>query len=425
MKLMRWVGLGTICLTSTTWAQEEVKPNPQSKSINAHVDLPAETLKQIQNAQLQVQQAQEKIQQAQHESTNAQRDLNQAVRKQVSKSGPTQRRYTVIRQLGGDSKNTNSFVKLYGFDFVGLDPVLRAQLSLPMDQGLVIVTVTPGSYADQAGVKAKDVITQVDSKPVANIQAARDLISKTDKKSIDLDLIREGKPIHLSLNRPQQENSSQKATYWIGTPVAPVDATLRSHLPDLAPDTGLIVTDVVAESPAAKGGVLKFDILVKVDDRSVNTNEALVKQIQESEGKALRMELLRASKTLVLTIIPEKRFASGNQLSTQDLTQDIFLNYYQNLFDQRTTPGEVPTITDRLLINPGNIDGTFIRAIPGRIEGLPLVGPGTYLIPNLAGSNLRLEKEMRELSEKLENLQKLISEMSRLKSGGKAQTTDK
>ena len=197
-----------------------------------------------------------------------------------------------------------------GLDLIEADPVLRSQLGLAADQGLVVLELKVGGYADQAGLKAKDLITELNGQAITSLKQAVATISKVGKGAIQVGLIREGQPRQLELVGP--EHGKLDVNYWIGVPVAPVDETLRSHLPMLPANGGLIATDVVPNSPADKGGVQKNDILMKFDDRILTNQAGLINQIQKSADKKTELVVLRAGKTINLSLTPEARADSSS-----------------------------------------------------------------------------------------------------------------
>jgi len=120
--------------------------------------------------------------------------------------------------------------------------------------------------------------------------------------------------------RPQNEapgltftldNSAEAAPrFWLGLALDRLDDTLRLHL-GIASGTGLIVTGVEDDSPAAKAGVMLNDLLLKLDGKPVASVEELAAQIQEIGEKPVPLELLRRGKPATLTVSPEKRAAQG------------------------------------------------------------------------------------------------------------------
>ena len=58
----------------------------------------------------------------------------------------------------------------------GIPAVLRAQLNLPEGIGVVVSFVAKGSPAEKAGLKANDVLTQMDDQLIVNAEQLQALI---------------------------------------------------------------------------------------------------------------------------------------------------------------------------------------------------------------------------------------------------------
>src|SRR5882724_950548 len=65
-----------------------------------------------------------------------------------------------------------------------------------------------------------------------------------------------------------EEEPVGKATAWLGVSTTEASDALASQL-DLQPGVGLVVTYVSTESPAAKAGLQKNDVLVSFEDQSL------------------------------------------------------------------------------------------------------------------------------------------------------------
>ncbi len=171
----------------------------------------------------------------------------------------------------------------------------------------MVVGVKAGSLAEHAGLKTNDVLLNLGDDAAKEVHQVRDVLLGLGKKALEVKLIREGKASRMSLVGPEHGFPPEAAEYWIGVPVSPVDATLRAHLTTLPANSGLIVNDVVKGSPADQVAVKKDDILVSMDGKPLKDSDALIAQIQASQGKPVPLQLLRASQTLTITITPAKR----------------------------------------------------------------------------------------------------------------------
>jgi hypothetical protein len=96
--------------------------------------------------------------------------------------------------------------------------------------------------------------------------------------------------------------------YWIGLMGGPVTDELRAHL-ELPEDQGILVREVVPESPAAKAGVQQYDILLRAGDSQLSGMRDLVDHVAkagESES-AIKLDLIRRGRQETTEVTPEKR----------------------------------------------------------------------------------------------------------------------
>ena len=191
----------------------------------------------------------------------------------------------------------------------------------------VVVSVKGGGLAVQAGLQVNDVMLSLGDQPAKSTEQIRKALLGLGEEALEVKLIRQGKPTRLSLVGPKHGAGFVRMDYWIGVPVSPVDTTLRTHLPSLAADTGLIANDVVKGSPAEKAGVRKNDILVTLGGKPLKDPAALVEQVRASEGKPIPLDLLRAGKSQSITITPEKRAASFTLSRTNNAPAAVRFTY--------------------------------------------------------------------------------------------------
>jgi membrane-associated protease RseP (regulator of RpoE activity) len=102
--------------------------------------------------------------------------------------------------------------------------------------------------------------------------------------------------------------------YWIGLRGGVVgdDDALRAHL-DLPANQGLLIVDVVPDSPAAKAGLKKHDILLRANDvelRDMNDLIELVATEGEKKGQ-ITLDIVRHAERETVYITPEERPADA------------------------------------------------------------------------------------------------------------------
>ncbi|HTV58436.1 MAG TPA: PDZ domain-containing protein [Verrucomicrobiae bacterium] len=98
-----------------------------------------------------------------------------------------------------------------GIEAEDLSGQLGAYFGAPGDAGILVRDVREGTPAAKAGLKAGDVITQVDGKPVKNLSELREeLRDKADQKSVSLSVLRKGATMNLTvaIEKPQPPSAS-------------------------------------------------------------------------------------------------------------------------------------------------------------------------------------------------------------------------
>jgi hypothetical protein len=205
------------------------------------------------------------------------------------------------------AKDEDALESNFGLTLSDADDALRSQLEIPAGQGVVVVGVKPGSLAEHAGLKQSDVLLSLGDQKADEVVLVKKKLLGLGKDALEVKLIREGKPRRMSLVGPEHGFPPEAAEYWIGVPVSPIDATLRTHLPALTADAGLVVNDVVKGSPADAAGIQKNDILVTMGGKPLKTPDTLIEQIQAAGGKPVPVEIIRAGKPISLNVTPAKR----------------------------------------------------------------------------------------------------------------------
>ncbi|MBN2475983.1 MAG: PDZ domain-containing protein [Pirellulales bacterium] len=94
--------------------------------------------------------------------------------------------------------------------------------------------------------------------------------------------------------------------YWVGLQCNPADATLRVQL-SLPEDQGLVVKEVMPESPAAAAGLKPHDVLLKAGETELKQLQNLIDAVESAGEKELQLEIIRGGKPQQVTVTPGKR----------------------------------------------------------------------------------------------------------------------
>ncbi len=117
--------------------------------------------------------------------------------------------------------------------------------------------------------------------------------------------------------------------YRIGVVLSGINPHLRD---DLKIQSGILVEEVLSDSPAQKAGMKDGDIILKMDGKEIETEQDIRKILRGMEdSREVTMEILRDGKPLTLTVTPEKkdlrivRSMGGNYIGVelQELNSDL------------------------------------------------------------------------------------------------------
>jgi membrane-associated protease RseP (regulator of RpoE activity) len=94
--------------------------------------------------------------------------------------------------------------------------------------------------------------------------------------------------------------------YWLGVQVAaPTEEQRKAQ--KIPKKHGIVIVDVIAESPAAKAGLKTNDVLLKVDGKELESVGDLIDAVQQAKEKPLKLEVLRDGKKETIEVTPAKR----------------------------------------------------------------------------------------------------------------------
>jgi S1-C subfamily serine protease len=169
-----------------------------------------------------------------------------------------------------------------------------------VDKGAQVEQVQSDSPAAKAGVKIGDVITQLEGQAVTARNLREELSKHAVGDIVALSVLRGDQTIELKVTLTARPEVPQQAPQpQLNPQIAPFDQNrpmLGIRVEDS--DTGVVIREVVTDSPAAKAGLQGGDIVKKVDDHDVKTARAVVEAVVTHEvGDAITLEVERDGKT--------------------------------------------------------------------------------------------------------------------------------
>ncbi|MEZ6878477.1 serine endoprotease DegP [Enterobacter sp. KBR-315C3_2022] len=174
-----------------------------------------------------------------------------------------------------------------------LNSELAKAMKVDAQRGAFVSQVMANSSAAKAGIKAGDVITSLNGKPISSFAALRaEVGSMPIGSKVTLGLLRDGKPVNVSLELQQSsQNQVDSSTIFSGIEGA--------EMSNKGEDKGVVVNNVKANSPAARIGLKKGDVIMGANQQPVK-NIAELRKILDSKPSVLALNIQRGDTSIYL-----------------------------------------------------------------------------------------------------------------------------
>ena len=186
-----------------------------------------------------------------------------------------------------------------------LSPEIAQKIGAPKDLKAPFVThVYPGDPADKAGLKPYDVILEFNK---TKITSSGELVLAVTSVPVDefapIKVLRAGKEMNLSIkvsqrpgnqlnDHPEEKPSKKKKK----TQHRNIGMELEDLTPEIAHDlgiigkmTGAVVLKVAYGSPADKAGLMRGDVILEVERKSIKGADSFFESIKEKKSYLLRV----------------------------------------------------------------------------------------------------------------------------------------
>ena len=181
-----------------------------------------------------------------------------------------------------------------GVNIQTLSPDIAESLGLGNTQGALVSQVIDGSAAEKAGIKAGDVVTAVNGKPVKDAAALRNsigLLRIGDK--VDISLMRDGKPRRMTATIGERDTAAEASSAGMH------DGLEGAALAD-AQGGGVLIRTVADGSPAAQRGLRANDVILAVGRTQVANLAEFQRATQGAQ--AFVVQIRRGTAILVIPI---------------------------------------------------------------------------------------------------------------------------
>jgi serine protease Do len=193
-----------------------------------------------------------------------------------------------------------------------IDEDLAKSMKMSDTKGALVSNVSLGSPAEEAGLKAGDVVRALDGKAV---ETSEDLSTRVASMgpgaSITLDVVREGAPktvqVKLGTFPDEQvaESKREQGKEKLGVTVQNLTPDTAQQM-DIPPsDHGVVITKVEPGSAADDAGLQERDVVVSVDGQPVRDANAFRSMVEKTKpGDVLRLRVHRGEGYLFIAVRP-------------------------------------------------------------------------------------------------------------------------
>jgi serine protease Do len=153
-------------------------------------------------------------------------------------------------------------------------PDIAQALGLKEAEGALVADVTPGSPADKANIKRRDIIVEYNGHKIEEMNALPRLVANTPVgKRVSIKVWRAGKTRELraTVGELEEEVVRKEKVYTpkdLGIQVDELTPYLAQRL-GIKRLQGAIITGVVTGSPAYEAGLKRGDVILKINNRSI------------------------------------------------------------------------------------------------------------------------------------------------------------
>jgi len=197
-----------------------------------------------------------------------------------------------------------------GVSVQGITEDIAKKLKLKTEEGALVSDVFKGDPADKAGIKAGDVIIEIDGKHVKNTHELIKIVAGiTVGEKIRIKILRDGtqKTFTVSVTeRPESKELAgeepEEVGKYFGMTVQAITPEIAEHL-GLPNITGVIITQVKDGGPADEAGVQTGDIIRRINNSEISSLEQYQSVMAESASEDTILVLIQRGKSKFFAVI--------------------------------------------------------------------------------------------------------------------------
>lgn len=211
----------------------------------------------------------------------------------------------IISQLKVHGSVTRGWL---GVGIQDITPELADYYGIKEKSGVLVAQVFEGDPADKAGIKVKDVIVEVDGKPVNSSRELTATIAAIPVgKKTPITILRDGKEKTMYVEIAKRDDSETMASREpqssgeLGIRIAEITPEMARRFGHSESEKGVLVIDVESGSKADEAGVRQGDLVKEVNRKPVATVKELRSEVDRAKkGEELQLLVKRPNAGFVV-----------------------------------------------------------------------------------------------------------------------------
>ena len=188
----------------------------------------------------------------------------------------------IIHQLKNGGSVTRGWL---GIGIQDLTSELAEYYNVKDKNGALVTQVYEGDPADKAGIRAKDIIIEIDGKPVSSSRELSSIVANTPVGTrVKIKLLRQGKKKTVNVELAKRADSGLSDEKPLRHNKNMLGLALLKATPETAErfahskeDKGVIVTGVMPGGKGEKAGILRGDLIKEINHKPIDSPEDYIK----------------------------------------------------------------------------------------------------------------------------------------------------
>jgi serine protease Do len=198
-----------------------------------------------------------------------------------------------------------------GVSIQEVTPELAKSFDLKEKKGALVAQVVSGSPAEKVGIEQGDVIIEFDGKEIADSKDLPRIVASTPVgKAVTIKLSRNGKVLDRQVKIGEMEEKAEVAKTpstkkSLGIKVQNLTPEIAREL-GLKKETGVVVTHVEPESPAADAGIRTGDVIQEINRKPVKNVDDFVQKVEKAKNQDNILLLLQRGQNNLFAAVTVK-----------------------------------------------------------------------------------------------------------------------